>query len=1305
MVILDPAQALALRKSASGPISVAGRRGTGKSVLANAIASESARAGKTCLLIGASELLERPLGFSFVRDMHRVLSDRAQLDFEPNKSATAAVPPASAIEARIRSNPDAATAAARILEKAKKLAKSHNLTTAEIESSAAASRRHSAGTLNSLSLAVQDASRVADVLWTGNARAGRTFKDVEEAVAGRSVEVPPDDETLDLVAASDQDYHARIAKILADQHEADEERSVSQAVAGLLRPRSSDRSMSEYHKHAAFMARTISAAISMIRRHGNLKAALAASNGNEAAKAIEYFMRMRPDQGVSAAVRTFEAALQDYRHDSALLEPFVTRFGSRPLSSFGGRSTLQAEPAQPDVGKLIQLLREARYASKHLPGHLGALRASLPGPTFERILNSPIEEAPAAIWSSDNSEPRAKAAEEARQLRELFASTGFGDLFGAPDDFVQQIEQIAAETPGAADRPSGTPYSPNVLDLLLEITSLTERHVGTDWPGAVKLARTASEALAAFAASNFDVVVVDDASAFPTDAIEQIGASRATVHRLGTAEHDEAILLEIPHRQADPDVAAAATGSPNRWLGQPNSFGILVREEQGLTPSELSAAAGRLAEELRKQGCRAALFGEHAADIVIAAFDELNGADLASVAQTAEHEVVVLCRRDARPAPEPTGLAPNADVLAARNLGWTVSRSTAEGTVLEKDGRATVIVDERAVVSSLDETVADVVRRLTSLGWDPIVCWNGAERSPADLLQLLGARSRPRSADPLRKSAEEFDLKSPPPAGGPGPDCSDNPDPFGTIGDGENRDDPSGTEAVPDHETAATGVEPPVEVLTAPQAQERADALDPTERPEEFPEDDRQHPEVDAAETGDDACAPDTAADQSDATAPAIPRPQAIFRDRRGARKPSALKDTDAPQRERRAARFRQADARLRLLVDRIRKRVGLAVVLLKPEGFPEEAEIDGTSVLAFELRYDDIDQEWSNVLLDGEFRLRDGAQGLEWIRGARPFHLFAGLPGETGLMSISAAPLAGDCTIVCRARDIEAIAAAAAEAGSPELRRLADFEGVPSEWAVLGGYAPVRALTDPTEWVKPLDPGANIVIALSDGFEVRHATYAEGGAPLVRIEGMPGNCKVFIDAAPAERQEDGSWTAPGWDAPGQHRVVVVPGPSRSYNVMPDPARCDGWETWSANDDVGPLLSGSAAVCGAMVFCPDGRTVLATEPASSVIALGAQHEINFLAVRRDAPAAIAVLPFEPLFAILSSGGRRDSNKILVLDFPATAAEHKPRKFDNRWVSTIREMAARRVPVRPETPAARAAWRSITKEARRWRRVR
>ena len=63
MITLDPVQLFALRKSESKSIKVGGLNGAGKSTLASAIAIQSARCGRSCLLIGGDASLDRPIAF------------------------------------------------------------------------------------------------------------------------------------------------------------------------------------------------------------------------------------------------------------------------------------------------------------------------------------------------------------------------------------------------------------------------------------------------------------------------------------------------------------------------------------------------------------------------------------------------------------------------------------------------------------------------------------------------------------------------------------------------------------------------------------------------------------------------------------------------------------------------------------------------------------------------------------------------------------------------------------------------------------------------------------------------------------------------------------------------------------------------------------------------------------------------------------------------------------------------------------------------------------------------------------------
>jgi hypothetical protein len=1266
----------------------------------------------------------------------------------------------------------------RTLQKARELAAAHDLKPSEVEESLVADHPEAA---NFASLAVQDAARIADVLWSGNGRAGRTFKDVDEVVAGRPVEVPPKEDVLGLVLASDQDYEGSLASIVSRHRESQEEHAVSQAVVSLLRPRSSDRPLSEYHRHASFMARTISGAIALIKRHGSLKAAIAAGGGTDAAKAIEYFVRMKPEQGAGVAVRTFEAALQDYRHDSAVLEPLLAEHGQRTLESFTSAPAPRDGHTGQDIGVLVQKLREARYAARHLPAHLGALRTSLRKQQFERIFNAPIEEA-FSILESGSPDPRSKAANDLRQLRDLFASTGFGDLFAVPADFSDRVGNVSALPESSALVPPS--YSPEVLDLLLDLTMFAEQHESAEWPASVWRASTAQDVADAICRRlRFDVVVIDDVSEYPSDMVRALESSGTTVHRVGVQHHDNAVLLDIPHRQFDAEIAAAVSGQANRWLGAPDTFGIVVRADATLEPAQLASAAERLVSELRKNGCGATpASAVQEADVIVASVDELRNSDVSSFAKKARQGIVILCRADERSPTTMQDADPSPDIKCAESLGWSISDRAIDGTVLKKGGRSVALIRETVALSPRDETVADVASRLTDLGWRPIVLWRGAVRSPDELGDLLAAHSVPTAGNRFRKIAETFSLGDQTPPGGDGPgtddrvqpaaegsqqpratgadqgvergggesahfhhDTSAESDSLAANGSGKNdqdagqriedqviepapfieprTDDPSvadleKAQPVPASDSGATGAEeqpqayssiPPGAGLAGepsdPEEGTSQDVQDASDPEETTTEGDCPADELEAGRDPASAISPAQPGDQAPLEAPS--GTTAVFRDRRGARR-AAVTSPGSERRREKAGRIRQAEAKFRLAIDPIRRRIHLSVILLRPEGFPEEiaVAVSGTPTPAFDLaRYDDIGVDWTSAVLDGEFRLRDETQGLEWLRSARPFQIFAGAAGERDLVTVSAAALGSENTILCREKDVGAIETVAAETGSPPLRRITGFHSIPAGWAVMGGYVPVRAMASPAEWLKPLDPGAEIQISFSGGFRIRGATYAHGEPPRILIEGMPSKCEVGIDHIPAEKLEDGSWFAPGWDKPGKHCVDIVPGPSLSYEIVSDPAFGGGWDSWSAHADLVPQVAGAAAICGAMVVSPHGRTVLATEPASSVVALGSQHQVQALALRHDAPAAISVLPFEPLFVIISSGGRRANGKILVLNFPAIASEQKPPKFDQRWASTIRNLAARRIPIRPETPAANAVWRLATREARRWRRGR
>jgi hypothetical protein len=113
-MILDRAQSSALRRAAADSVVVRGPSGTGKSSLANAIAVQAAQAGLTCLLVGTSPELDKPLVYRAARACHPILARRAQV----SNRAIINRQKISPLDARGRLNPSAMQTAVRVLQRA-----------------------------------------------------------------------------------------------------------------------------------------------------------------------------------------------------------------------------------------------------------------------------------------------------------------------------------------------------------------------------------------------------------------------------------------------------------------------------------------------------------------------------------------------------------------------------------------------------------------------------------------------------------------------------------------------------------------------------------------------------------------------------------------------------------------------------------------------------------------------------------------------------------------------------------------------------------------------------------------------------------------------------------------------------------------------------------------------------------------------------------------------------------------------------------------------------------------------------------
>jgi hypothetical protein len=260
----------------------------------------------------------------------------------------------------------------------------------------------------------------------------------------------------------------------------------------------------------------------------------------------------------------------------------------------------------------------------------------------------------------------------------------------------------------------------------------------------------------------------------------------------------------------------------------------------------------------------------------------------------------------------------------------------------------------------------------------------------------------------------------------------------------------------------------------------------------------------------------------------------------------------------------------------------------------------------------------------------------------------------------------------------------------------------------VLSGYRPAHAAAfGLATGLTVLDPGVGSEIRLSRGLRIGSASFAEGDPPRIEIAPFPAGATVTIDGHPAEQGKDGTWTADGWERPGDHLIDVVPGPSAAYRIIEDPWTRDGWEAWDAH----PERFGASArapwavaqVCGAGVSGPGGEYVVAADAMLSVVCLGLRRGAVALRERPDAPVAVGLLGEPPAFLISASGQRRRQGRIAWLSPPPAASG--THAIDPLWVAEVRSASARRLPLDGGGAPAEDAWRKARERARRHKRPR
>lgn len=438
------------------------------------------------------------------------------------------------------------------------------------------------------------------------------------------------------------------------------------------------------------------------------------------------------------------------------------------------------------------------------------------------------------------------------------------------------------------------------------------------------------------------------------------------------------------------------------------------------------------------------------------------------------------------------------------------------------------------------------------------------------------------------------------------------------------------------------------------------------------------------------------------------PKQRAVYRDRRGT--PRARTSPARTRNNGRQSNILPADVSLRLSLHPIQRDVRLSAVLGRPEGFPDcvTLTLDGQRVRAYDdRRYDDIDVPAGMNLLGDELRF-DTVERFQFLRSARRIQLFSTTPIEPDQVSVSAARAGIEHAILCLATDVGEVHRIAHLAGSPPLASHDGWPGVPPACAVLSAYIPVRAITEAIEpSLRTLDPGVSISINLVGGLPIRPRVFAQGHPPDVVIDDLPNGTSVTIGGETAQQTEGGGWIAPGWDAPGRHVIDIVPGPSLTYEIAPDPMSEKGWPWWNAHGDrfESPAAPWARAeICGAHVSGPFANLIIASDAQSAVIvALGAHSSAVALRHRADMPVSVGAVPAGVAFLLATSGPRRHQGRVIWIGNGAPTRYGTSAGVDLYWANLVKGASSRRLPLVGADDAGEKAWRAAVARAHRVKR--
>lgn len=324
----------------------------------------------------------------------------------------------------------------------------------------------------------------------------------------------------------------------------------------------------------------------------------------------------------------------------------------------------------------------------------------------------------------------------------------------------------------------------------------------------------------------------------------------------------------------------------------------------------------------------------------------------------------------------------------------------------------------------------------------------------------------------------------------------------------------------------------------------------------------------------------------------------------------------------------------------------------------------------------------------------RKGDSHHSWQLSSRPLHVLAVEQGFGSLVSTTRLCVGRKHLVLCRADFVQEVQRVLAEVGCPAFESHGEDFGAPSGWVFLWPVTPSqpRPPVEGDKILNALRPQPDLDLVLEGGVWLHDSTWLAGYPPQITVSGVrPPDQPVHINRVPALEREDGSYSTPGCDKPGDYAVWCA-GKSRGYSIAEPQAMCDRWEPHSYH---------GGSVCGALVTTGrDASRPPVTVPASNLVLIGAEPGQVFYCPPQVGTEWTGFVPFPVVWALPADPLRCDRSlrKVVLLTLLAPKASggrvERPRKTDSscwRWSKAIRDCRRKGLTLSPGDEGAEALW--------------